>query len=144
MNIQTKYLGEMTIDEKEIIQFPNGLLGFEDIKEFIILPLEKDSPFAILQSIKQQEIGFVIALPFVFKQDYAFDLAEEEKEELKIESLEGLLTYSIVTLKEPFNSSTLNLQAPILINHKQKIAKQLVLQDTTAYSLRFPIEGSNK
>lgn len=143
MNIQTKFLGEMTIEEREIIQFPNGLPGFEDIKEYIILPLEKDSPFAILQSIKQQEIGFVIALPFVFKQDYAFDLAEEDKVELIIESPEDLLTYSIVTLKEPFNSSTLNLQAPILINHKQKIAKQLVLQDATTYSLRFPIEGSN-
>lgn len=143
MNIETKFLGQVTIDEKEIIQFPNGLPGFEDTKEFVILPLEKDSPFSILQSIKQQEIGFVIALPFIFKKDYAFDLAEEDKEELKIESLEDLLTYSIVTLKDPFNNSTLNLQAPILINHKQKIAKQFVLQDAKIYPLRFPIEGGN-
>ncbi|ALC86352.1 flagellar biosynthesis protein FliW [Bacillus sp. FJAT-22090] len=143
MNIETKFLGEVTIEEKEIIQFQNGLPGFEDNKEFVILPLEKDSPFAILQSIIQQEIGFVIALPFVFKQDYAFDLTEEDKEELQIKSLEDLITYSIVTLKEPFNSSTLNLQAPLLINHKEKVAKQLVLQDANAYPLRFPIEGSN-
>lgn len=144
MIIETKFLGEITIEEKEIIQFSNGLPGFEDIKEFVILPLEKDSPFAILQSIKRKEIGFVIALPFVFKQDYVFDINEEDKEELMIESLEDILTYSIVTLKEPFNSSTLNLQAPILINHKQKIAKQLVLQDSIVFQLRFPIEGSNK
>ena len=143
MKIDTKFLGEITIEEKEIIQFPNGLPGFEKITEFVILPLEKDSPFAILQSIKQQEIGFVIALPFVFKQDYAFDVMEEDKEELKLESPEDLITYSIVTLKEPFNNSTLNLQAPVLINHKQKIAKQLVLQDASKYPLRFPIEGSN-
>ncbi|MDF2065825.1 flagellar assembly protein FliW [Bacillus sp. Cr_A10] len=142
MNIETKFLGEVTIEDKEIIHFPYGLPGFEDITEFVILPLEKDSPFAILQSIKQQEIGFVIALPFVFKQDYAFDVMEEDKEELKIETPEDLITYSIVTLKEPFNNSTLNLQAPVLINHKQKIAKQLVLQDGNIYPLRFPIEGS--
>ncbi|MFF2752162.1 flagellar assembly protein FliW [Psychrobacillus sp. NPDC058041] len=142
MNIETKFLGEVIIEEKEIIQFPNGLPGFEQIKEFIILPLEKDSAFAVLQSIKEQEIGFVIALPFIFKKDYAFDLAEEDKEELQIKASEDLITYSIVTLKEPFNSSTLNLQAPVIINHKQKIAKQLVLQDANTYPLRFPIEGS--
>ncbi|MFB5085905.1 flagellar assembly protein FliW [Psychrobacillus sp. PGGUH221] len=143
MNIETKFLGQVTIEETEIIQFQNGLPGFEDNKEFVILPLEKDSPFAILQSIKQQEIGFVIALPFVFKKDYAFDLTEEDREELQIDSSEDLITYSIVTLKEPFSSSTLNLQAPLLINHKQKIAKQLVLQDANAYPLRFQIEGGN-
>lgn len=143
MNIETKFLGEVTIEDKEIILFPNGLPGFEDIKEFVILPLDKESPFAILQSINKQNIGFVIALPFIFKQDYAFDLDEEDREELKLESPNELLTYSIVTLKEPFNSSTINLQAPVLINHKQKIAKQLVLQDAKAYPLRFPIEGSN-
>ncbi|WP_313892598.1 flagellar assembly protein FliW [Psychrobacillus sp.] len=143
MNIETKFLGEVTIEQKEVIQFPNGLPGFEDIKEFVVLPLEEASPFAILQSIKQQEIGFVVAFPFVFKQDYAFDVTEEDKEELKIEAPEDLITYTIVTLKEPFNSSTLNLQAPVLINHKQKIAKQLVLHDAVAYPLRFPIEGGN-
>lgn len=143
MNIETKFLGEVTIEDKEIILFPNGLPGFEDIKEFVILPLDKESPFAILQSINKQNIGFVIALPFIFKQDYAFDLDEEDRKELKLESPNDLLTYSIVTLKEPFNSSTINLQAPVLINHKQKIAKQLVLQDAKAYPLRFPIEGGN-
>ena len=142
MNIETKFLGQVTIEEKEIIKFPNGIPGFEDNKYFVILPLEKDSPFAILQSIKQQEIGFVIALPFIFKDDYVFDLMEEDKEELKLMSSEDLIIYSIVTLKEPFNSSTLNLQAPLLINHKQKVAKQLVLQDAKIYPLRFPIEGS--
>lgn len=141
MNIQTKFLGEVTIEEKEIIHFQNGLPGFENIKEFVILPLEKDSPFAILQSIKKQEIGFVIAFPFLFKQDYAFDLADEDSEELQIESPDDLITYTIVTLKEPFISSTINLQAPVLINHKQKMAKQLVLQDAETYPLRFPIEG---
>jgi len=143
MNIETKFLGQVTIEEKEIIQFPTGLPGFEDIKQFVILPLERDSPFAILQSIKQQEIGFVIAIPFIFKDHYVFDLTEEDKEELQIKSLEDLITYSIVTLKEPFNSSTINLQAPLLFNHKQKIAKQLVLQDANIYPLRFPIEGGD-
>lgn len=140
MNIETKFLGQLTIEETEIIHFSNGLPGFEKNKEFVILPLEKDSPFAILQSIKQKEIGFVIALPFLFKEDYAFDISEEDKEELQIEKAGDILTYSIVTLKDPFSNSTINLQAPVIINHNRKIAKQLVLHENS-YQLRYPIEG---
>lgn len=140
MNINTKFLGEVNIDEKEIIQFSNGLPGFENVKEFIILPLENESSFAILQSIKEPEIGFVIAVPFIFKENYEFDLLEEDKEELKVDSLDNLIIYSIVTLKDPFNSSTINLQAPLLINHNKRLAKQIVLLDS--YPLRYPIEGS--
>ena len=142
MNIETKFLGSMAIDEKDIIHFSDGIPGFEEIKEFVILPLEKDSPFAILQSIKEQEIGFVIAFPFAFKNDYTFDISEDDKEDLQIEKSEDLITYSIVTLRDPFHSSTINLQAPLLINAKKRIAKQLVLQDATSYPIRFPIEGS--
>jgi len=141
MKIETKFLGEMNIEENEVIQFSNGIPGFENIQKFVILPLEKESPFAILQSIEHVEVGFVIALPFVFKKDYEFDLSDEDKEELKITDPEDIITYSIVTLKEPFNSSTLNLQAPVVINHKHKIAKQLVLQDSNTNPLRYPIEG---
>ena len=141
MKIETKFLGEMNIEENEIIQFPDGILGFENIQKFVILSLEKESPFAILQSIEHVEVSFVIALPFVFKKDYEFDLSDEDKEELKITDPEDLITYSIVSLKEPFNSSTINLQAPVIINHKQKIAKQVVLQDSITNQLRYPIEG---
>ena len=142
MNINTKFLGEVNIDEKEIIQFSNGLPGFENVKEFIVLSLENESLFAILQSIKDPEIGFIIAVPFIFKENYEFDLLDEDKEELKVDSLENLIIYSIVTLKDPFNNSTINLQAPIIINHNTRLAKQLVLLNSDAYPLRFPIERS--
>jgi len=141
MKIETKFLGEVSFEENEIIQFPNGIPGFEKIQKFVILPLETESPFAILQSTQHVEVGFVIALPFFFKKDYEFDLSDEDKEDLKISDPEDLIAYSIVTLKEPFNSSTINLQAPVIINHKQKIAKQLVLQYSSSNPLRYPIEG---
>lgn len=141
MKIETKFLGEMNIEENEVILFPNGIPGFEKIKKFVILPLEKESPFAILQSIEHIEVGFVIALPFLFNKDYEFYLSDEDKEELKIIDPEDLITYSIVTLKEPFDKSTINLQAPVVINHKLKTAKQIVLPDSIINPLRFPIEG---
>ena len=139
MLINTKYLGEVEIEASEILSFHHGLLGFQEYKEFILLPLDADLPLALLQSTEEATIGFVVAFPFAFKQDYAFDLSEEDKEDLHIEKEEDVLTYSIVTLQETFEDSTINLLAPIVINTKKKLGKQIVLQDSEAYLLRFPI-----
>ena len=139
MNIETKFLGEVEIQESEIITFENGLPGFPDNKNYILLGLDADLPIALLQSTEEASIGFVVAFPFAFKQDYIFDLSEEDKEDLQIEKEEDVLTYSIVTLQKTFTDSTINLLAPVIINVNKKLGKQIVLQDSKAYPLRFPI-----
>ena len=149
MLINTKFLGEVEIKESEILTFEQGILGLADRKKFILLALDADLPLALLQSLEQPEISFVVAYPFVFKKDYAFDLSEEDKEQLQIESEEDVLVYSIVTLKETFKDSTLNLLAPVIINNRTKLGKQIVLQDNAKNPLRYPIgvtslEGSVK
>ena len=140
MLINTKYLGEVEIEASEILSFHHGLLGLQEYKEFILLPLDADLPLALLQSTEEVSIGFIVALPFAFKQDYAFDLSDEDKYDLQIEKEEEVLTYSIVTLQETFAESTINLLAPVVININKKIGKQIVLQDNKEYSLRFPIK----
>ncbi|MBB5149722.1 flagellar assembly protein FliW [Ureibacillus thermosphaericus] len=139
MQIHTKFLGEVEIQEEEVITLTSGLLGLEEYTKYVLLPLDKDSPLAIFQSIEESQIGFVVAYPFAFRKDYAFDISEVDKKELQVEKEEDLIAYSIVTLKEPFEESTLNLLAPIVINSVKKCGKQIVLQDNQAYPLRFPI-----
>lgn len=147
MNIQTKFLGEVEINLSEIITFENGLPGFQEYTKFILLGLDADLPIALLQSTEDEQIGFVVGYPFAFKQDYVFDLSDEDKEQLKIDDEKEVATYSVVTLKEIFSDSTINLLAPIIINVKEKLGKQIVLQDSEKYPLRYPIaiaEGSVK
>lgn len=139
MQIETKFLGPVKIEEQEILTFEQGLLGFPDTQKFVLLPLEADLPLVVLQSIDEQALGFILAYPFAFKKDYAFDIAEEEKKELLIEEERDVIAYTIVTMKETFQESTLNLLAPILINTKEKLGKQIVLQDNANYPLRYPM-----
>ncbi|XKO56007.1 flagellar assembly protein FliW [Lysinibacillus fusiformis] len=147
MKIATKFLGEMEISEQDILTFEHGLLGLEEEREFILLPIDADLPLAILQSVERPEIGFVVAYPFAFKKDYSFDISEEDLEQLHLEKEENVLTYSIVTMKDTFQDSTINLLAPLIINMEKKYGKQIVLQDSKSYPLRFPmqsLEGSAK
>ena len=147
MKIATKLLGEIEIADKDILTFEHGLLGLEEHKKFVLLPISEEHPLVLLQSVEQAEISFVVAYPFAFKKDYSFDLSEEDLEQLQIEDEEDVLTYAVVTMKETLQDSTINLLAPLIINIDKKCGKQIVLQDSKAFPLRFPmqtLEGSAK
>ncbi|EON70431.1 flagellar assembly protein FliW [Lysinibacillus sphaericus] len=147
MKIATKFLGEVEITNEDVITFPEGIPGFPDVTKFVLLPLDQDLPLALLQATESAELGFIVAYPFVFKPDYAFDLSMEDSEVLVAEREEDLVTYAIVTLKEKLSESTMNLLAPVVISMKKKVGKQIVLSDSKAYPLRFSLsalEGSVK
>lgn len=145
MIIKTKYHGEMEINHNEVIHFDYGLPGFQYEKTFVLLPLEPESPFVVLQSLNHPEVAFIMTTPFLFYPDYAFDLPGDAIEQLAIESEFDVTIYSILTIKEPFADSTINLIAPIIVNHQTKEAKQIVLQSDD-YATKHPLvsgkEGS--
>ena len=108
--------------------------GYVKVKEF-------------LQSIKQEKIGFVVAYPFAFKTDYSFELSDEEIEKLQITDEKDVITYTVVTLQNSLEESTMNLLAPIVVNVKNKKGKQVVLLDNEKYPLKYALgnlEGSAK
>lgn len=147
MKIDTKFLGEVEVAEEAIIQFPEGIPGFLEEKQFALIPLNETSPFLVLQSIETKAVGFMVATPYAFKSDYAFDLPQEDVAQLKIERSEDVIVYGILTLKDTLAKSTINLLAPVVINEKTKLAKQIVLPAENDAILRYPLkvaEGSAK
>jgi flagellar assembly factor FliW len=128
MKLQTKFEESIEIQESDIIRFEQGLPGFEDEKQFVLLPME-GTPFSILQSVATTELAFVTADPFVFFKEYDFELSTSDQEQLKVKKPEEVSVQVIVTVADQFEKSTANLQAPVIINKKQSIGKQLVLTD---------------
>ena len=129
MEIRTKYHGVIEAEQKDILHFQNGIPGFLDEKSFILLKLDQDSPFYILQSTKTAELGFVIVNPFQFFTTYEFELSDNDKAQLKLISKEDVAVYTILNVKDPFEHSTANLQAPIVLNKENSEAKQIILND---------------
>jgi len=131
LKIQTKYIGDITIDPKNVINFANGLPGFNDEKKFVLLPIPGTSSgaFQTLQSTKTAELAFVVTNPYQMYKDYEFRLDQPTIDQLQIESEEDLLILTIVTLTTPFEKSTINLKAPIIVNLKQQQGKQYILNN---------------
>lgn len=131
MKIKTKYHGEITIEEKDIIQFKQGIPGFLDEKQFVMTPLDETGLYHILQSVHTAGIAFIITNPFHFFNTYEFDLDDVTMEKLEIESEQDIAIYSILTVQDVFEQSTINLQAPIVMNHRKRLGKQVILTNTS-------------
>lgn len=127
MELQTK-IGTLQIEEEDIIQFPVGLLGFSDLHRYIIVKKE-NSLFSFLQSVDEPDLTFVIIMPELVVGDYSVKLNSDEIDLLQIKSPEDGGIYAIVTVPEDVASMTVNLQAPIVINTKNRFGAQIVITD---------------
>lgn len=138
MKLNTKYHGIIDYKEEDIITFHKGLPGFENLRSFILIPLEEDSIFTILHSIEDEGVGLVLVSPFQVDKDYEFKLSDEKISNLKIKSTEEVLTLNTVTLRSNIKEITTNLKAPIIINIKEKLGEQIIL-DNEKYKLKHPL-----
>lgn len=132
MKIQTKYLGQVEINTEQILSFPQGLLGFAESTEFVLLDIQEDNNFRFLQDIKDSQISFLLINPWDFYSDYDLVLPDEELQKIeiypKVENEMGIFT--VVTLGKTFKESTTNLLAPIVINLSNKKGRQFILNES--------------
>ena len=145
MKVNTKTGNTIDADERQIITFPKGLFGFEDLKRYILYDAEQE-PFYWLQSLEKQNLAFILINPFVFRSDYELNIESDELAELEIDSPEKALVFTIVTIPED-GPVTANLQGPIIINKDIKIAKQAILGDSrwkTKHDIVAEFTGSKK
>ena len=125
MRITTKAFGDIEIDDRQVLFFPHGIIGFEQLKNYALLDAAQ-APFYWLQSLDDAEIAFILIDPHVFRPAYSPDVPEEDMEGLSLESAEDLLVFAIVTIPENQNRMTANLQGPLLINRRTRRGRQSI------------------
>ena len=138
MELVTKHHGIRAYSAEDVIVFKKGLPGFKELKKFIIFPLESNEVFSILHSIEDIEIGLVLVSPFTIAKDYEFNIPDNDINELQIAKAEEVLVFTTVTLSSNIENMTTNLKAPIIINIKEKLGEQLIL-DNDKYKIKQPL-----
>lgn len=139
MKLQTKYFGEISYEEGDIITFPSGLFGFEEEHGFLLLPFEGSaSTLLCFQSVATPALAFVVMDPFALRPDYAPELQPGELKSLGVESSQELGFYVLCVVKKPVSDSTVNLKCPVAIHPETRIARQVILE-TDAYEMRHPL-----
>jgi flagellar assembly factor FliW len=124
----------------EVITFSSGLLGFESLTRFTLIDDEAIHPYRILQAVDDSWVGFTVIDPHLFLTDYSFTVTEADRAALELEDGEGMMVLAIVVVSEDPVEVTANLLAPLVINLRAGLGRQIVLQSST-YSVRHHILG---
>lgn len=143
--MKTKYFGDITADDKDIITFPSGLFGFEDKTKYLLLSFLDDNGdssedfLLCLQSVEEPNLAFIVINPYYLCRDYdPYQIPEKLLNEISLYEDTKHSVYCMAVIRDNFHESTANLKCPVIINLENRLAKQFILEDS-AYSMRHPI-----
>jgi len=143
MQFQTRHFGTIEFDRDAVCEFPAGLPGFEDEREFVALEQPHTHPIVFLQSLKRTELCFITLPVQTIQPDYRLSISAEDlrlldlPEDRQPEIGKQVLCLAIVAVAEG-QPPTANLLAPVVINLQNRRAVQAILSDS-GYSHRHPL-----
>ncbi len=144
MILQSKLLGNLEVEEKSVLYFPDGLLGFEECKRYILADVEEFQPFLWLISVEEPEIGFAIADPQLFYESrYEVPLSAADKDILDLKSGDTVSVFVIVSISEGGRRITANLKGPVVLNTRNRLGKQVVVY-SPSYSVRQTLQAAEE
>ena len=137
-SITTRF-GTIHYGEEDVVTFIDGLIGFPDLRRFVLLSHKPESPFRWLQSLEEAKIAFLVCDPAGFVQNYEPSISESTAQELGLmaETPRFMFTTANIPHGQP-EEMTLNLAGPIVINAESRQAKQLVIEDE-AYTIKHRV-----
>ena len=143
MKLNTTKFGEIDIDDSRIFNFVLPIIGFDELKKFVILDPNKETLFKWLQSVEDPALAFPIISVASLDLDYPIDIPDDVVEELGITNVESLLVMNITSIpQDDPQGTTINLLAPIIFNLENQIAGQIVLSGS-GYDISYPMFKNN-
>ncbi len=123
MKISNTHFGEIEFDEKLIINFSDGIIGFEELKKFLLIN-NNNGLFLWLTSVEEPDIVFPLFAVNVLYNNYP--------------SVEGFEVFGIVKLDREPENITINLKSPVYISEKSKNGYQKIV-DVDSYPINYKL-----
>jgi flagellar assembly factor FliW len=121
-----------------VIHFDEGLIGFSECKDFVLMENESLAPFRLLQSLESPQVSFLVLEPTALISNYYDRVPQRDWEALEVLDGTKPLAFVIVMIGSTPENSTGNFQAPLLVNYERMIGKQVILTDS-GLSVRHPL-----
>ena len=144
MNIDNPHSGSIDVAPERVIEFPNGLAGFEQLRRFTLFHPETEGTsaprFFILQSLEDVTVAFNIADPALFGFNYEIKLGDDESAVIGLTDPSDAAV--VVILVKDGNSVRANLKAPLVLNLQTRRGLQHVFAGLDYQVALKPLEAS--
>ncbi len=135
MILRTTRFGIVEFQPEDILLFPRGLIGFEDLRHWILTADTDNESVAWLQSIARPDLAMAVVSPRRFVADYNVRVARTQLEILRLSTVSS--AYVLVVLSRNDQFLTVNLRAPILVNLDRRIGQQVMTTDEQPIQFRI-------
>jgi flagellar assembly factor FliW len=129
MKLNTPHLGELTFDASSIFRFPNGLIGFEDLKRYVLVTHPDLRPFTWMVAIDEPDVSFALADPSYFLGTRQAPLSRLDAETLDLDEDDEVTAHVIVTFPSGDGPLLGNVKGPVVLNRTNRLGSQMVLTD---------------
>ncbi len=138
--MHTRIFGDIEVDENKIITFDGGIIGFPELKRFMLIHDRENEKKHIswLQSIDEPDFAMPVIDPLKLVEDYNPIVEDELLSGLGKLLPEEMLVLVTMTIPKDITKMTVNLKAPIIINAASLKAGQIIVDDEK-YVVRYPI-----
>lgn len=123
---------------KSEVRLPMGMMGFERVKDYVLIVNPGEEPFEWLQAKGNPGLNFVVINPFLVVPEYQPDIPESDAAFLGLTSPADALLLNVVTVRGA-DYATVNLKGPIVINRRTRIGKQVILANANDYSVEHAV-----
>ena len=141
MEYNTRLFGKIDVKDDKIIEFPQGILGFEDLKKFTLtFDIEKSSPTGLNFLVSLDEPAFMmpVVTAVSVKPDYAPQISADVEKAIGPLTENNVLVLVTMTIPSDITQMTVNLNAPIIINIDTNKAVQTMVENKD-YDIKYPI-----
>jgi len=135
LKFQSSRFGEQEVAVESVITLVEGIIGFPDDRKYVLL--DYNPPFSWLHSVKSPELAFVVVNGAEFGDHYQVPLPKNDPE-LALDDDPDYAIVNIVSIRSQPAPTTVNLKAPIIVNLKNMIGRQIVI-DSHQFPTRFPL-----
>jgi flagellar assembly factor FliW len=132
MQVETYLFGAVEVSPEKVISFPNGLVGFEDSKRFMLVHEDAAGEAAsyTLQSLDDPNLAFQIVDPTTLGFNYELALSDAENALLLSPASEDVAVMQVLFRKEEGGTAEIcpSLRAPLVINTRARVGLQKVME----------------
>lgn len=128
LKLEGTRFGTLDYTESDVIAFVGGLIGFPTLSSFVVISHREDSPFRWLQSLDEPSLAFLTVDPTAYVQGYEPEISDNDAKALQLDVSKPTLVLATASIPGGnVDAMTINLAAPIVINLKDRLARQVVL-----------------
>ena len=139
MVAETKFFGTIDIEDDKIINFPNGIIGFENLKNFALIydsEREERSKISWLQSMEEPLMVLPVINPLDLMDAYTPTIEDELMKNIGDPADADLLIFVTLSIPSDLTLMTANLKAPFIINTVERKAMQVIVENSE-YPVKF-------